>query len=243
MWTESLLKKFNLRVSGDDGGDDDDDDDAGNNDDNGKKGGNDDDGSGGDDDDDDGDDDPDDDLTPEEYKKQIKKLRAENAKRRLKEKKNAEKMNKFEKALKVLGGDDDDDDPDKKLDAITSDYESAVTRTAVLELALENGISGSENLEYFEFLMGKALNSLDEGDEMTEEQLEEILEKCSAKGGGEKANTSTRDKGKGKKKPEGDQNGEVTQEEFDKMGMMGKSALYQKNPELYEKLRANSSAM
>lgn len=222
MWTELLLRKFNLRTAGDEGEEDKDEEVKD------------------DQKDEDGDDDQAD-LSPEEYKKIIKGLRAENAKRRLKEKTQTEKMSKFEKALKVLGGEDEDENPEAQLDVMSQNYQSAVTRNAILELALENGISGSENLEYFEFLMGKALGSLEEGEEMTEDQLEEILTKCSKKGAGP-ANTSTKDSGvKGGKKLGDDKNTEVTQEEFNKMGITQKSLLFQKNPELYKKLMANST--
>lgn len=236
MWTETLLKKFKLKTAGED--------DSGNQDD--SENNNDDDQNlddSGDDQDDssDGDDDSEGELSAEDYQKQIKKLRAENAKHRSRNKALGEKMGKFEKAFKAFNGDDDDENPEQKLDAVTQNYESAVTRNAVLELALENGISGREHLEYFEFLMGRALDSLEEDEELSEEALEEILAKCSKQGGTSKANTSTSGKGKGNRSPGSGKDDQVSQEEFDKMGIMAKSKLYQKNPELYNTLMANSS--
>ena len=226
MLSDFLFKKFPIRVAGDQG--------DGEGEKEKEKGSQ---GTG--DNEDEDEDDQDEDLSPEEYKKQIKKLRAENAKHRLGNKALNEKMSKFEKVFKAFSGDDEEVDPEEQLGQVTHQYEAAVTRNAILELALENGISGKDNLEYFEFLMSKTLNSLDEGEEMTEEQLEEILSKCSKAGGKGKATTSTNDKGKGDKDPD-QTNDEVTQEEFDSMGMMQKSKLYQTNKALYEKLMKNS---
>lgn len=238
MWTDSILKKFKLRVAGDEGENDNDspsdppEDNNNNNDD------------GGDKNDPPSDDDKGDDLKidelPESAQKYIKSLRAENAKRRKDFNNMSTKMEKFEKGFKTMFGDEDDDeDPEKKLDKLTGDYHSTVSENAVLRLALENGISGAENVEYFEFLMNKSLGSLDEGEELTEEMVAEVIEKCSSKIGGKgKANTST--KGDGKKKPQGNED-EVSQEEFDQMGMVARSALYQKNESLYNKLMQNST--
>lgn len=241
MWTESILKKFRIRIAGDEGTNDDQpaDDPGKTNDDPGKNKTN---NEGGEQDDppeDDDDDEPDFDSLDEKTKKFIKKLRDENRTRRTENNKLSTRMEKFEKGMKAMFGDDDDDvDPEEALKSLQGEYESSVNENAILRLALENGVSGAENMEYFEFLMSKKLNSLEEGEEMTEEDLDEILEKCS-KGAG-KANTSTNDSGKGGKGP-GKNSDEVTQEEFDKMGMVQKSKLYTSNPELYNKLMANST--
>ncbi len=237
MWTDSILKQFRIKVAGEDEktpeeieaerlaaekakkDDDEEEDDE--------------------EDDDEDDDRPDLESLDDKTKKYIKKLRGENAKRRTDHNVMTSKMEKWEKGLKSMFGDDEDETPpEQKLEAMSGQYESAVTENAILKLALENGITGAENVEYFEFQMGKILGSLEEGEEMTEEQLDEVLAKCSRSGG--KANTSTKDSGKGGKGPE-KKDGETTQAEFDKMGISQKSLLYGKSPELYNKLMANSS--
>jgi len=174
------------------------------------------------------------DSLPKSAQKLIKNLRSENAKHRTKNNNLMTKQEKLDKVLKTLSGEEgDDEDPETKLEALQQNYSSVATKNAILELALENGVNGAENYEYFEFLMSKKINSLEEGEEMTEEDVEEIVTKCS-KGAGNKANTSTKTGEQGKKPDE--KADEVTQEEFNKMGMVQKSRLYQSNPELYNKL-------
>lgn len=174
------------------------------------------------------------DSLDEKTKKYIKKLRDENAKRRTESNNLTTKMEKMEKGFKAMFGEEDDDtDPEEKVKTLSSQYESVVTENAILKLALENGIVGAENIEYFEFQMSKKLNSLQEGEEMTDEDLAEILGKCSKAGVKKPADTSV--KGDKDKKPDSKPD-EVTQEEFDKMGMIQKSNLYLKNPDLYKKL-------
>jgi len=176
---------------------------------------------------------------PEEAQKMLKDLRAENAKHRTTNNNLTSKMEKFESGLKNMFGDgEDDEDPSAKLEALQGNYESAVTRSAILELALENGISGKENLEYFEFLMGKSLNSLEEGEELTEEKISDIVSKSVPTKGS--ANTSTKKDGAGDKKPD-ESSDEVTQEQFNKMGMTQKSLLYRTKPELYKQLMAGAN--
>lgn len=174
---------------------------------------------------------------PASAQKYIKDLRSENAKRRKDFNNMSTRMERFEKGFKSMFGEEEDDiDPETKLDALSGHYESAISENAILRLAVENGISGGENIEYFEFLMNKSLDSLDEGEEMTEEMLNDVISKIQAKG---KANTSFQKSESGNSPRKG--NAEVSQEEFDRMGMVQKSNLYLKNPELYNKLMQNSA--
>jgi cell division protein FtsB len=172
---------------------------------------------------------------PESVQKMIKDLRTENAKYRTERNGLSSKLEKFEKGFKTMFGEEDDDvEPQVKIDALQGQYESLSTRNAILEIAIENGISGSENIEYFEFLMSKKLGSLQENEEMTEDDLADIISKLNVKSGGGKANTSTNDGGKGGKGPESKD--EINQESFNKMTITEKSKLYQTKPELYNKL-------
>lgn len=198
---------------------------------------------GGKDKDDDADKDKDKDLDDEKVdvskldpkvQKMIKDLRAENAKHRTDGKKSSERLTVIEAALKKLSGDDSDDEtPETKLANLSGRAESAEVRSTMLEIALDNGIS-KDNFEYFEFLMTKKLGSLEEGAEMSEEDLEEVLGKVKAGAKKGPANTSPDDQEKEKKNPGG--NSEMTVEQFTKLGMMAKSKLYNEKPELYNSL-------
>lgn len=239
MFSDSILSLFRLRVSGDEGSGD-----SGNQNSDDQNNNNSNDGNGGDQGSGNNDDQGNDgkfeisDL-PQGAQKLIKDLRAENAKHRTSNNNLSTEMEKFKTGLKGLFGEGDDDvDPAKQLETVTGNYESAVTRNAILELAVENGISGKENLEYFEFLMNKSLSSLKEGEEMTEETLAEIVAQSVPTKG--PANTSTKNDGDNDNGGADDKDDEVTQEEFNKMGMTQKSLLYRQKPELYKKLLAGA---
>lgn len=183
-----------------------------------------------------GDDDKQDfDQLPTWAQKQIKDLRKENATHRNNLKTTNDRLDKFEKGFKSMFGEEDDNsDPVAKLQSAQTNLEAVATRNAILEIGIQHGVSGSENMEYFEFLMSKHLNSLQEGEEMSDEDLEAIVAKCSGSKGQGPANSSTGDNGKGKAPDK--KSGETTQEEFNKMTIVEKTRLYQKNPDLYNKL-------
>lgn len=178
---------------------------------------------------------------PKEAQDMIKSLRAENAKHRTDKNALSARMEKIEKGLKGFLGEesDEDKDPEVKLSKIQSEHEALSVRTAILELALEHGI-GKEDLEFFEFKMSKKLSSLAEGEELSEDAFAEILGSIKGRagnGGKAPANSSS---GAGKKPDQGGSGDEVTLEQFSKMGMLEKSALYQTKPDLYNKLMADS---
>lgn len=174
---------------------------------------------------------------PEWAQKELKDLRGESAKYRTQNKTLAERLEKLEKGLKGVFGEDeqDDSDPTEKVKTLSQVNSSLEVKNAMLQLALENGI-GVDEYEFFEFKMGKALESLEEGQEMTEDELTQIISGVKAKSGKGPANSSPKDT----VKPPPASGGEVTQEEFNKMTITQKSKLYQTNAALYEKLMKNS---
>ncbi len=239
MFSDGILNFFKLRVSGDEGDGGTGDQGDGNQGDKGSKGEN-----GGDGDSGNQGDQGDDgkfeisDL-PAGAQKLIKDLRSESAKHRTNNNNLTTRLDKFESGLKNLFGEGGDDQTtEEKLDALQGNYESSVTRNAILELALDNGISGKENVEYFEFLMNKAMSNLKEGEELSAETLESIVSQSTPSKGN--ATTSTKKDGTQGKGPD-ENNDEVTQEEFNKMGMTQKSMLYRTKPELYKKLLAGAN--
>jgi hypothetical protein len=171
---------------------------------------------------------------PEWAQKELKSLRGESAKYRTDNKGLKDRLDNFEKNLKkVLGGEEEGDDeaPEVKIEKLQGHAQSLEVKTAFMEIAIENSISKAE-YEYFEFLMGKALNGLKDDEELTEEALEEIISKCktSEKKPAQSSVNNGQD-GKGQKK-----DSSVSVEEFAKMTMTQKSALFQKNRELYNSL-------
>lgn len=170
---------------------------------------------------------------PEWAQKELKDLRGEAAKYRTQNKTLSERLGKLETGLKGIFGEDegDDEDPSEKVKVLSQVTQNLEVKNAMLQIALENGI-GTDDYEFFEFKMGKALEALEEGQEMTEEELSEIISGIRTKGGKGVASSSTKD---GTKPPPA-KDGEVTQEEFNRMTITQKSKLYQTNPALYEKL-------
>ncbi len=171
-------------------------------------------------------------LTLDEAQKMIKSLRSENAKHRTEKQALSVRLSKLEDGLKkVTGGDDEKETPEEKLSKLSEEAHSAHIRNAMLELAVEHGVS-KDDYEFFEFSMMKRLDSLEEGEELSEEDFTEILVKVK-KGNGQ-GNTSVGGGDQKNKDPKG--SGAVTVEQFTRMGMIEKSRLYNEKPEVYNSL-------
>jgi hypothetical protein len=180
----------------------------------------------------------------ENTKAYIKKLRDENASHRTKGKDLASKLkeaNERTKAiLKAAGIEDESEKPEEKLKTLTAQSETLALRNAVLESAVQHGISG-EDVEFFEFLITKALSQLEEGEELSDEILTKIVTQVK-KQGGKGASSSVGGKGgSGGQPPPGD-SGKISLDDFCRMGMMAKTELYNKDPKLYQALMDEAKA-
>ena len=138
----------------------------------------------------------------------------------------------------------EEEKPEEKIKTLTAANQGLDFRRAVLEAAVEHGI-GKESIDFFEFLISKAASELDEGEELPDEKMLEIVAKCK-KGSGEsgkgKGDTSVGNGGKGEPNPDKNKAGDVTLSKFLKMTVVQKSELYTKNRELYESLVAQAKA-
>lgn len=180
-------------------------------------------------------------LSPEELRKLAKKLRKENAGHRVKSKDLKSKLSISEtqkKAiLKAAGVEVEDENPEEQVKALNGENATLAFRLAIRDAALEHGI-GKDELEFFEFLVSKATSELEDGDELSEEQMTEIATKAKAKKGS--ANTTTNNgKGKGKGNqppPAGGDDKVVTLDKFLRMSMMEKAKLYDTNRDMYTQL-------
>lgn len=190
----------------------------------------------------------------EKTKSYIQGLRKENAKYRTSAKDTADDVAtlkadnaKRDKMMKAALGIEDEDETtiEQKLEASQSDTATLQFKNEVLTLAVENGIGGDQ-AEYFEFLLGKAVNSLDEGDEITDEDIASIVEKVKgASGSANAGNTSTSVKGDtgGKQDPNPSVGGDnIGVQDFADMSFTDKGKLFGKNPDLYKKLNAEAVA-
>ncbi len=182
----------------------------------------------------------------EKTKNYLAKLRKENAGHRTKGKDLKSKLDESEtkrKAiLKAAGIEEDSTSPEERLKALEIENQTKAFRSAVLESAIQHGIP-AEQLEYFEFMITKAANELQDGEELDEDALIAIVGKVK-KAGGKSANSTVTGDGKGGTgaAPKPGESGNITLEKFCSMGIMEKSKVYTDNPSLYSELMAQAKA-
>lgn len=193
----------------------------------------------------------------EEQKKYVEKLRKEAAGWRTKHKDLVSKhdalggrLSKLESGFKkALGIDEGEKLTEEELEGKLGEAQGRITeletRAALTEMALENGL-GKEDVPYMAFLLNQASQELADGEELSEEQVQEILDeaKAKSKSGKKSANSSVNkgddeegDGGENPPPPEDKKTaGAVTLEKFAKMNTTERSLLYTKNPKLYSDL-------
>lgn len=172
--------------------------------------------------------------------KQIKDLRSESANHRTKNNTLTDRFNKMEAGIKkAFGMEDDDSTPEEKLEQAQSDIESSSLQNAVLTLAIENNI-GKDGIEFLTFLIEKAVSTLEENEEISDESLEAIIKKAKAQGPAS-ANSSVDGDGDGGGSPPSPKgSNDITLEQFTKMNVIEQSILRRDHKEVYERLRAQN---
>ena len=162
----------------------------------------------------------------------ISKLRKEAAGYRTKFNAQKTEFDAFrEKVSKAVGGEEDELPADKKVEALSAQNQAFATNNAILELAVEHGIP-KDGMKYFKFLIAQAVEELEEGQELGEEELKPIL--AEVRGKFAKASTTSVITTTNKKDPEGST--EISLDKFVSMTMSEKTDLFRKQPELYQSL-------
>jgi hypothetical protein len=183
----------------------------------------------------------------EKTKAYIQKLRAESAKYRTKGNGLEERLNEqgkqfndFQSGLKKALGIEEELSPEEQLTATQDSFEQVQAENAILKAGISYGISGPEDLDYFNYLIQREADGLEDGEELSEERLEEIVGQVQARsviqpGAG---NTSPVAPGAaaGKNSPAPGGTPSVSAEQFSTMTVTEKSDLFTKNRELYDKL-------
>lgn len=173
---------------------------------------------------------------PEKVKKELKKLRRENASRRVSAKEANEKLAVTEEQLKKIKqtlGLEEEESPEDKIAALTAERDAMAMEMQLNSIAGELEIP-AKGQKYFKFLVGEKLNELEEGEELTDEDLEEIAQEVKGMGGSTNKPNSTGLGGK--KNPPPGSGDSMTVEQFAKMSLTEKSQLYTKNPKEYDRL-------
>lgn len=169
---------------------------------------------------------------------EIKKLRAENAKHRTKNKTLDEQMVKvngtMSKLKSALGLESEDQDPEEQVTTLKQQNEALQVQMAMNELVRENDIPRSGE-KYFNFLIAQEFETLEEGEEISEERIAELAKETKKMfAGGSNHSTGVKDS---KANPNPDASASsISAAQFAKMNNGEKSALYVKDSALYQKL-------
>lgn len=170
----------------------------------------------------------------EKTKKYLAKLRKENAGHRTKNKTlNAQvrvEQDRVKAVMKAAGIPIEEEKPEEVIANLTNATQAQALRNAILESAVQNQIP-ADQLEYYEFLITKRTSEMEEGEELSDEDLAAIVTKVK-KAGGKPASTTVGGKGAGGSPKPGDK-GEVSFEQFCAMGILAKSKFYEANPTKY----------
>lgn len=185
----------------------------------------------------DGGDDAGDFADPAKALAEIKKLRAENAKHRTKNKSLEEKLGSIDGTMKklksALGVEDESEDPEQKLKTLQAQNEAMQMQMAMSDLCREHEIP-RKGEKYFNFLIAQEFESLKEGEEISEDRILEISKETKAmfsSGGASSTGVDTSKKPNPGEKPDS-----LSAAQFAKMNPGEKSALYVKDPNQYNKL-------
>jgi hypothetical protein len=187
---------------------------------------------------DEGDDEGADDFAdPVKAKAEIKRLRDEAKKHRLKSKGLESELSGVKATLgslkKALGGEQDEVDPVEALRTVQQQKEQLEVELSISQLERDNDIP-KEQSEFFRFLLGKSMNELEEGEELDQDAIDAIKAKLPSTGG------STSSTGLGSKKPGAKPPAAggttITVEAFAKMTAAQKSELYTKDAATYNRL-------
>ncbi len=188
------------------------------------------------------DDDSEDFSDPVKVKAEIKKLRAEAAKHRTKAKAFETQFNEANGKLgslkKAFVGDDEQEDPVQVAKQLSESNQALQIELTISELAIDHEVPKAQK-KYFKFLLSEKMESLEENDELTDEDIAEIAAQAKGaggfqQGGGTKQNST----GLGSGNRQADKGGSaaITVEKFAKMTLNEKSELYGKNPTEYQRL-------
>lgn len=173
---------------------------------------------------------------PTEDDSEVKKLRAEAAKWRTKVRELESQITGIKKSI---GAESDEVDPAAKLQEIQAQNEQLQVELSIAQLSRDHGISSDED-DYFRYLLGKKLESLQEDEEVSEDDLTEIVSKAKKTVGGKKESTGL-DPLKNGGKPKPSDGNALTVQQFAKMNTVEKSALFIKDRGAYDRLFGEAS--
>jgi hypothetical protein len=177
-------------------------------------------------------------MSLEDALAEIKKLRKENASRRTASKSQEGEKKQMDEILgkvkQALGIENADEKPEVIASKLKDQNSALELELGIRDLAIEHQIP-AEHLKYFGFLFRERLASLEEGEELDDDGMTEIVGQVKGLGTKTPAKTGATPPKDGKK-PDAEGAGEPDAEKFSKMSIPEKTALHAKNPALYERL-------
>lgn len=166
----------------------------------------------------------------------IKELRAENAKTRTERNNLSTRMENFENGFKQMFGDEGEGQeltPEQQIESLNTNFQDLSFSNAVMGIAYQNDVP-HDKLEYFEFLMNKEVEGLEEGQELSEESLAGLIQKVKGSGFQGEANSSVNEGNAAGKDPNA--SGATNLDAFVGMSLQERSELYRKDPNTYNAL-------
>jgi len=181
----------------------------------------------------------------DDTRKYIEGLRKENARYRTEAKDSRTKLDslndrfgKLEGGLKQALGIEEEDIPlEDQVAGLSHVNQELEFKSAIKDIALEVGLRGHDACNYLEYLIQQEADSLEEGEEISEERMSAILQNVQRVHGTSSGSTSFQGE---QPKTGGDAGGEITLEEFANMGTLQKGELFGKNPTLYKDLMSKA---
>ena len=179
---------------------------------------------------------------PEKTKAYVKKLREENARYRVKAKDSDskskaidERYQKMEEGFRhAFGLSEDIELTEENFGALQEQSRSLSVENEILKIAVEHQIPG-DKIDYFQFLVTKSLGQLKEGEELSSEDIGEILGKVMPISG-TGSSTSITSSGTNGNSPNPNSGNEVSLDQFCAMSITEKSLLFQKDADAYGRL-------
>lgn len=174
---------------------------------------------------------------------EIKRLRKENAERRTKGKALEERLNAMEgtfgKMKQAMGLKDETEvSPEEMIHNLQAEKQALIMELGLSEIANESGIP-PEFQRYFKFLMAEKIQELETGESLDETVIDEIINSVRMIAG-RKIDSSTGIQTSSMPNPQVSPG--VTLEQFSKMNVGERSALFMKNQALYQSLMAEAVA-
>lgn len=172
----------------------------------------------------------------------IKKLRKENAETRKEFNVTKGKLDSVMEKVKSVTGENPDENltPEQRIEHLSGHVEHVAMENVILHQAIHHGIPAAD-LEYFQFKVAKAVDALEEGEELDEEQIAQIVAEVKGKSAPKSGATSPSGGSAGTPPPKSTADDGITVEKF-AASLSVQNAMYVSDQARYIRLRDEAQA-